>query len=195
MTLTVFALYLAALWITLVFWTYRDIRQRTRDPIVQTFAVLLVLLMFLPGHWIYLILRPRYTLSELYERSLEEEALLQELEDQKACPTCKRRVQEEYLICPSCRTALKEACKQCSKPLHYAWVACPFCGQEKPPRPQQRPAGPAQRAMPSVPAPVRPPQRRRSPVETQQTMTVQTASPPPRPRVAEDPSVIDATAD
>jgi RNA polymerase subunit RPABC4/transcription elongation factor Spt4 len=195
MTLTVFALYLAALWITLVFWTYRDIRQRTRDPIVQTFAVLLVLLMFLPGHWIYLILRPRYTLSELYERSLEEEALLQELEDQKACPTCKRRVQEEYLICPSCRTALKEACKQCSKPLHHAWVACPFCGQEKPPRPQQRPAGPAQRAMPSAPAPVRPPQRRRSPVETQQTMTVQTATPPPRPRVAEDASVIDATAD
>jgi RNA polymerase subunit RPABC4/transcription elongation factor Spt4 len=196
MTLTVLALYLAALWITLVFWTYRDIRQRTRDPIVQTFAVLLVLLLFLPGHWIYLILRPRYTLSELYERSLEEEALLQELEDQKACPTCKRRVQEEYLICPSCRTALKEACRQCSKPLHYAWVACPFCGTEKPARPQQRPAQPAPRPAPrpaQVPAPPR--SRRPTAVDTQQTMTVQTATPPPRPRVGEDASVIDATAD
>ena len=118
MGLTVLALYLGALWITLTFWTYRDIRQRTRDPIVQTVAVILVLLFFLPGHWIYLILRPRYTLAEMYERSLEEEALLQELEDQKACPTCKRRIQEDFLICPSCRTSLKEPCRGCQKPLN-----------------------------------------------------------------------------
>ena len=130
----ILGLYLAAIWLTLIFWTYRDIRQRSRDPILQTVSVLLVLLFFLPGHWIYLILRPRYTLTELYERSLEEEALLQELEDQKACPTCKRRVHDDFLICPSCRTQLKEPCRSCQKPLSYAWVACPFCGLEKPPR-------------------------------------------------------------
>ena len=132
--IAVTVLYLAAIWLTLVFWTYRDIRQRTRDPILQTTAVLLVLVFFLPGHWIYLIVRPRYTLAEMYERSLEEEALLQELEDQKACPTCKRRVLDEYLMCPSCRTQLKEACRQCTKPLSYAWVTCPYCGLDKPPR-------------------------------------------------------------
>ena len=145
-------LYLAAIWLTLVFWTYRDIRQRTRDPILQATAVLLVLLFFLPGHWIYLIVRPRHTLAEMYERSLEEEALLQELEDQKACPTCKRRVVDEYLVCPSCRTQLKEACRQCTKPLSYAWVACPYCGQEKPPREGfgPRPARPLPRAAAPV---------------------------------------------
>jgi RNA polymerase subunit RPABC4/transcription elongation factor Spt4 len=145
-------LYLAAIWLTLVFWTYRDIRQRTRDPILQTVAVLLVLLFFLPGHWIYLIVRPRQTLAEMYERSLEEEALLQELEDQKACPTCKRRVQDDYLICPSCRTQLKESCRSCSRPLSYAWLACPYCGLEKPPREGfgPRPA----RQLPRTEAPV-----------------------------------------
>lgn len=127
-------IFLSAFWIATVFWTYRDIRQRTRDPILQTAAVLLVLIFNFPGHWIYLIVRPRQTLTDLYERSLEEEALLQELEDQKACPTCKRRVKDEFLVCPSCRTQLKEACRQCSKPLSYAWVACPYCGLEKPPR-------------------------------------------------------------
>jgi RNA polymerase subunit RPABC4/transcription elongation factor Spt4 len=132
-------IFLSAFWIATVFWTYRDIRQRTRDPILQTAAVLLVLIFNFPGHWIYLIVRPRYTLTELYERSLEEEALLQELEDQKACPTCKRRVKDEFLVCPSCRTQLKEACRQCSKPLSYAWVACPYCGLEKPPREGQGP--------------------------------------------------------
>ena len=165
--IAILAVYLAALWLTLVFWTYRDIRQRTRDPIVQTVAVLLVMIFFLPGHWLYLILRPRYTLTELYERSLEEEALLQELEDQKACPTCKRRVLDDYLMCPSCRTQLKEPCRQCSKPLSYAWLACPFCGLEKPPREpygprparQPRPAAmrpQAARPEPAYPEPVRP---------------------------------------
>ena len=86
MSVTVLVLYMAIVWVALIFWVYRDIRQRTRDPIVQTVAILLVLFFFLPGHWIYLILRPRYTLNELYERSLEEEAILQDLEDQKACP-------------------------------------------------------------------------------------------------------------
>ena len=131
---TILALYLGVMWLTLIYWTYRDIRRRSRDPIVQMMAVLVVLVFFLPGHWVYLILRPRQTLTELYERSLEEEALLQELEDQKACPTCKRRVHDDFLICPSCRTRLKEPCRSCAKPLSYAWVACPYCGLEKPPR-------------------------------------------------------------
>jgi hypothetical protein len=156
-------IFLSACWIATIFWTYRDIRQRTRDPILQTTAVLLVLVFAFPGHWIYLIIRPRQTLNELYERSLEEEALLQELEDQRACPTCKRRVKEEYLVCPSCRTQLKEACRQCTKPLSYAWVACPYCGLEKPPRegfgprpvraPGQRPVAQPQ-PVPRTPTPV-----------------------------------------
>lgn len=162
-TITILAIYLAALWLTLVFWTYRDIRQRTRDPIVQTISVLLVLLFFLPGHWIYLILRPRYTLTELYERSLEEEALLQELEDQKACPTCRRRVQDDFLLCPSCRTQLKEPCRQCAKPLSYAWVACPYCGTEKPAREGgARPVRPRPAAAAAAEAQVRPARARAS---------------------------------
>ena len=204
-TVAVLAIYLAAIWLTLVFWTYRDIRQRSRDPIVQMVAVLLVLVFFLPGHWIYLILRPRYTLTELYERSLEEEALLQELEDQKACPTCKRRVHDEFLICPSCRTQLKEPCRSCSKPLSYAWLACPFCGLEKPARegmpraarpggrpvPRPSPAATASRTAPR-PAPPQPAQpsrpAARDPFGTSQSR--------PAPRmIGGDEGVIDATAE
>lgn len=171
-------IFLSAFWIATVFWTYRDIRQRTRDPILQTSAVLLVLIFNFPGHWIYLIVRPRQTLSELYERSLEEEALLQELEDQKACPTCKRRVKDEFLVCPSCRTQLKEACRQCSKPLSYAWVACPYCGLEKPPREGFAPRPvrtPAPANAPARPQPAPP----RAPVQEQRA---QPARPLPRPQ-------------
>lgn len=184
------ALYLAVLWVALVFWVYRDIRHRSRDPIVQMSAVLLVLLFFLPGHWVYLILRPRHTLTELYERSLEEEALLQDLEDQKACPTCKRRVYDDFLICPSCRTQLKEPCRSCGKPLSYAWVSCPYCGHDKPVREAPRPmraAGPAARPAPTPP-PAAPPRPARP-----------GAGDPfgarPAVRVGEDAPVIDSTGD
>ncbi|MBE0610570.1 MAG: zinc ribbon domain-containing protein [Dehalococcoidia bacterium] len=188
----VLAIYLAAIWVALVFWTYRDIRQRTRDPILQTVAVLLVLIFFLPGHWVYLIVRPRFTLTELYERSLEEESLLQELEDQKACPTCKRRVVDDYLICPSCRTQLKEPCRQCSKPLSYAWVACPYCGLEKPPRegfgprPVRSPQPRQQAAPPPSARPQPTPQPRPASAAPQ---PVPQATPRPMPRPAPEQPV------
>jgi RNA polymerase subunit RPABC4/transcription elongation factor Spt4 len=186
---TFLVIFLAAFWIATIFWTYRDIRQRTRDPILQTAAVLLVLIFNFPGHWIYLIVRPRQTLTELYERSLEEEALLQELEDQKACPTCKRRVKDEYLVCPSCRTQLKEACRQCQKPLSYAWVACPYCGTEKPPREGFGPR-PVRPAGVRAPAPVQQPVIRQAPppseVRPQPARPVQRATPNP-PSPARDP--------
>ena len=50
--------FLAALWISLVIWTYRDIRTRSRDPLVQTLATLFVAVLNLPGILVYLILRP-----------------------------------------------------------------------------------------------------------------------------------------
>ncbi len=67
--------FIAALWISLVVWTYRDIRARARDPLVQTLAALLVAVLNLPGVLVYLILRPPRTLEEEYQRTLEEEAL------------------------------------------------------------------------------------------------------------------------
>jgi hypothetical protein len=192
-------IFLAVFWIAIVFWTYRDIRQRTRDPVLQTAAVILVLIFNYPGHWIYLIVRPRQTLSELYERSLEEEALLQELEDQKACPTCKRRVKDEYLVCPSCRTQLKEACRQCTKPLSYAWVACPYCGLEKPPREGFGPRpvrGPGSSARPQAKTQAQPKPQPRPvaprPAPAPAPEAVQPARPSPRqPQAAPAPARTD----
>ena len=91
--------FLAALWISLVIWTYRDIRTRARDPLAQTLATLLVAVLNLPGVLVYLILRPQRTLEEEYQRTLEEEALLQALEDLPLCPGCERRVKDDWQGC------------------------------------------------------------------------------------------------
>ena len=78
--------FLAALWLALIFWTYRDIRSRTQDRLVQILAALLAAVMGPFGVLIYLILRPRLTIDQEYQHTLEEEALLTEIEDESICP-------------------------------------------------------------------------------------------------------------
>jgi RNA polymerase subunit RPABC4/transcription elongation factor Spt4 len=123
--------YVLILWISSIAWTYRDIHERTRDTAFQIVAVLLVLMFPLLGWFIYMILRPSETLAEAYARSLEEEALLQELEEQGICPSCKRYVSTDFVICPHCRTQLKEPCANCGRPLSFNWVVCPYCMTQK----------------------------------------------------------------
>lgn len=122
--------YIALLWMAMVFWTVRDAHQRTGNPLMEIGAGLLVVGLFVPGLWLYLILRPRLTLAERYERQLEAEAVLSELADRTDCPQCARRVQEDFLLCPSCKYRLKEPCASCSRPLNFAWAACPTCGAD-----------------------------------------------------------------
>lgn len=124
--------FLAALWVSLVVWTYRDIRARARDPLVQTLSALTVAVLNLPGVLIYLILRPPRTLEEEYQRTLEEEALLQALEDLPLCPGCERRVKDEWQVCPNCHTKLKKSCHNCGKLMELSWNICPYCGTPAP---------------------------------------------------------------
>ena len=92
--------FLTAIWISAVIWAFRDIRARTRDVFAQILATSMVFLFFpllpLPGLILYWILRPRETLTDVYERTLEEEALLQGIEERRACPACNRRIDEDF---------------------------------------------------------------------------------------------------
>ena len=121
---------LAALWLSLVIWTFRDMRLRSRDPFAQILAALVVAVLPGVGLIIYLILRPPETLAEAYERALEEEALLQEIEERPACPGCSRTVQPDWILCPHCHTRLRKRCVDCDALLELQWNLCPFCGNQ-----------------------------------------------------------------
>ena len=124
--------FVAALWVALVIWTYRDIRARARDPLVQILSALLVAVLNLPGVLVYLILRPTRTLEEEYQHTLEEESLLQALEELPLCPGCERRVKDDWQVCPNCHTKLKKACHSCGKLMELPWNVCPFCATPVP---------------------------------------------------------------
>lgn len=119
--------YLAIIWLCIGIWTFNDIRQRTRNWFARILATLFVLGTGLAGVVLYMLLRPRETVRVTFERELEEEALLQDLEERQACPVCKRRVHEDYLLCPHCETNLKVQCRGCSRPILPTWKACPYC--------------------------------------------------------------------
>jgi RNA polymerase subunit RPABC4/transcription elongation factor Spt4 len=123
--------FLLAFWISLVIWTFRDIRSRSRDVFAQALAILLVLLFNLPGLALYFILRPRETLAEVYERELAGEALLQDIEERQSCPVCHYRIRPDYLLCPNCHTKLQKKCANCARMLNLKWNVCPYCGESQ----------------------------------------------------------------
>jgi RNA polymerase subunit RPABC4/transcription elongation factor Spt4 len=124
--------FLAALWLSLLVWTYRDIRSRVRDSLVRILAVLIVAVLFLPGLVVYLILRPSQTMEEEYQHMLEEEALLQAIEERSACPGCGRHTHEDWTICPNCHTKLMKSCHACGRLMKLPWSLCPYCGTPEP---------------------------------------------------------------
>lgn len=127
-----FGAFLAALWLSLIFWTLRDIRKRSEDRLVQILAVLCTTILNLPGLVIYLILRPAETMEEVYLRTLEEEALLSQIEEQTLCPGCGSQAEPDWVICAHCHTRLRKTCRNCGKHLELPWQVCPYCSTPAP---------------------------------------------------------------
>src|SRR5258707_5004207 len=117
----------ASVWLGIVLWTLRDMRARSRDVLAQAAAALMVAVLNVFGLILYLMLRPRETLAEAYERSLEEEALLQGIEEKPVCPGCGRPSNALWQVCPHCHTRLKKQCIQCGQLLDLPWNLCPYC--------------------------------------------------------------------
>jgi hypothetical protein len=132
---------LLVLWLTVVIWAGRDMRSRSRSAAAVALTVLLVALLPVIGLVVYLLLRPRQTLLEAYDRALEQEALLQQIEEQAICPTCARPTQFNWFLCPACHTHLRQPCPNCNSPLELHWDICPYCGYLFPAAESEEPVG------------------------------------------------------
>jgi hypothetical protein len=127
-------IYVVMLWLGTAYWAFRDMQARTENPILPYFAAALIIfftpLLFLFAVVLYLIVRPRETLAEVYERSLAEESLLAEVEKNELCPVCRDRVDPDWIACPNCRTRLHRVCPSCNRLAEPTWPLCAFCGTE-----------------------------------------------------------------
>ena len=149
-------IYVVLLWLGTAYWAFRDMQARSENPILPYFAAALIIfftpLLFVFAVILYLIVRPRESLAEVYERSLAEETLLAEVEKNKLCPTCRQRVGPDWLVCPNCRTRLHRICPACTRLAEPDWALCAYCGKEleRFERPMIRTATPAAERVPEL---------------------------------------------
>jgi RNA polymerase subunit RPABC4/transcription elongation factor Spt4 len=117
-------------WLAAAYWAFRDMHDRTENPVLPYLAGTLVLFGYLLGVLVYRIVRPPERLGDVYERNLAQEALLAEVEAVRTCQTCDRRVDDEWIICPWCRTRLKRVCPNCERLVGLDWTLCAWCGKD-----------------------------------------------------------------
>lgn len=120
--------FLFAFWIAMGIWAFNDIRSRSRDWLTILLACLLVLIFPIIGLVLYMMIRPKDSLAEVYDRALEEEALLREIEESQTCHTCGIPVKEEWVFCPNCHGELQNACHNCGRLVRADWDICVYCG-------------------------------------------------------------------
>ena len=178
--------YVVIIWLASAYWAFRDMQGRTANPVLPYLAAALVVgftpAFFLFGILVYRIVRPQERLGEAYERSLAEEALIAEIEQIEHCATCGRKVHEDWIICPTCRTRLKRVCPHCSRLVGLDWSLCAWCGRDF----ERREAVAGVEAIPVRPAPEVPAEQVAEPaasVSTRRTTRVRAAggSASPRP--------------
>ena len=62
------------------------------------------------------------------------------MSEKKICKNCDKELEEEYRICPYCKTKTEERilienerkniCSSCGKPIDTNFEVCPFCGKD-----------------------------------------------------------------
>jgi hypothetical protein len=122
-------LFLAAIWIALIAWTYLDARRRLTDPVLVASATGASVIFPFVGSIVYSILRPPEFLEDIRERELEIRAAELRLRQllEHSCPNCEYPVERTYLRCPNCKTRIKDPCEECGKPIDPRWDLCPYC--------------------------------------------------------------------
>jgi hypothetical protein len=98
------------------------------------------------------MIRPKATLAEVYDRALEEEALLREIEETLACPSCGVPAKENWVYCPNCHAQLQHSCPSCGNLVRNEWEICVYCGASQQIAAPRRIANPnaQMRPMPSL---------------------------------------------
>ncbi len=125
------AAYVVLVWLATALWAFVDVRRRTTNLIAPYGAAALIILasplLFPFAVIVHRVLRPDLFVSEARLSELRDLAL--ELEATRTrCPECDRVVEDDWLICPSCRRSLGHRCHSCGGAVGLEWPVCAWCG-------------------------------------------------------------------
>ena len=126
--------YFVILWLAAAYWAFRDMQQRSENPVLPYLAAALIIL-FTPGpvrvrdHRL-----PDHPAAREDRRGLRAQpgrggAARRGRGDQDL-PVLPRRVNDEWIICPTCRTQLNRVCANCGRLVGLDWALCAWCGRD-----------------------------------------------------------------
>ena len=133
-------LYFFIIWIAILLWVMKDIRNRTNNILYQVICIFSILFFTPLWVFIYLLIRPSKTLFEKYYEEIEEnlELFSQIIEEKNTkceleinCFSCNEPISPEFKFCPKCNQSLKTECNSCNKLLYSDWKNCPYCWEKQ----------------------------------------------------------------
>ena len=123
--------YVVTVWLATALWAFGDMRRRTANPIwpyASAAAVVLASPVLFPlVVLVHIVVRPSTSVGDRRIEALRDAALRVEV-DRPVCPGCGRSINEDWLICPVCRTTLGHLCEGCGHAAGTDWDACAWCG-------------------------------------------------------------------
>lgn len=144
MALVVVCVMIAALYVLSIAWVVRDAHLRGTNWVVWGIVSIIPVV----GLVAYCLLRPSLLQIDRDEQELEIAYKQRALQKYGNCAVCGCPVEDDFIVCPSCHTPLKNQCARCGKPLDPTWSMCPYCAtpvngaapRRRPARGQERPA-------------------------------------------------------
>lgn len=126
--------YLVVVWLAAAFWAFRDMQARTEQPALPYLSAAIIILcsplLFPLGLLVYRIIRPDNLVSERRHQELSQALLMSEIGEIEQCVGCRRVVQADWMVCPTCRTELRDRCPSCSGVAEFDWLTCAWCGRD-----------------------------------------------------------------
>lgn len=117
-------------WMIVVGWVWVDAGERSSNGIFKLGSAVTVGILGVVGLIIYLIIRPKQTIQEIYWSDLERRYLKYETAELDDCSNCGYQLQPGFVSCPECKEIVKVKCSGCDVHIDRDWKYCPFCSKK-----------------------------------------------------------------
>jgi hypothetical protein len=125
--------YVILVWLGVALWAFVDMRRRTAHlPAAYAAAGLVILaspILFPLAVVILRIVRPAGFVAESRLVAARESVLKAEFTAER-CPECRRLVDPDWILCPTCRQLLAHLCGHCGRTAELGWLVCAWCGEQ-----------------------------------------------------------------
>ena len=124
--------YVVLIWLAAALWAFVDSRRRSTNPVAAYASAALVILatplLFPFALLVHVVLRPDELASDRRLDELRHVAF--EVDPEPRCEGCGRRIEEDWLVCPTCRRQLAHRCQACDGTVGLDWSVCGWCGAD-----------------------------------------------------------------